>query len=88
MNLSLSLDPQKTVWIALLVSIISVLILSALAFRSLPDRTQTIPTPHFLQSERTRAEKFKLSKALLRTSFSLSATDFGENQFIKILSPS
>ena len=63
MDLSLSWEPQKTVWIALLISIISVLILSALAFRALPDRTQTIPTPHFRQSERTRAQKFKLSKA-------------------------
>ena len=63
MDLSLSWEPQKTVWIALLISIISVLILSALAFRALPDRTQTIPTPHFRQSEGTRTQKFKLSKA-------------------------
>ena len=65
MNLSLSWEPQKTVWIALLVSIISILIFSVLAFRSLPDRTQTISTPYFHQSEGIYAERFKLSKAIL-----------------------
>jgi len=65
LNLSLSWEPQKTVWIALLVSLISILIFTALAFRSLPDRTQAIQTPHFRQGIEIYAEKFELSKAIL-----------------------
>ena len=65
MDLSLSWEPQKTIWIALLVSIISVLIFSVLAFRSLPDRTQTTSTPHFRGSKGIYVEKFRLSNAIL-----------------------
>ena len=65
LNLSLSWEPQKTVWIALLFSLISILIFTALAFRSLSDRTQAIQTPHFRQGAGIYAEKFELSKAIV-----------------------
>ena len=65
MDLSLSWEPQKTVWMGLLVSLISVLLFSVLAVRSLPDRTQVTSTPHFSKSKRNWSRKLRLSHAIL-----------------------
>ena len=65
MDLSLSWEPQKTVWTALLVSIISILIFSLLALRSLPDLTQATSTPHFSKSKGASSRKLRLSHAIL-----------------------
>ena len=65
-------------------SLASVIIVrpSSRSFFCPPDR---LPANSFLTCVSPR--KSKLSKALPKTSFSLSATDFGENQFINIFSP-
>jgi len=65
MDLSISWEPQKTVWIALLISVISVIILLLLALRSLPDRTQAPSMPRFSKSTRTSSRKLPIPNAVL-----------------------
>ena len=65
MKLSLSWEPQKTVWMGLLVSIISILLFTVLAVRSLPDRTQATSTPHFSKSKGNYSRKLSPSYAIL-----------------------
>ena len=65
MDLSLSWEPQKTVWTGLLVSIISVLLFSVLAVRSLPDRTQATSTPRFRKSNGNCSRKLRPSYSIL-----------------------
>ena len=82
MDLSLHWQPQNTVWVALIISIISVLLSLTLAFRSLPDRTQGSSSPCFRRSSDNRHKKWKKSTALL---FSIIVLIFSAINLPKLL---
>ena len=67
MNITLSWKPQNTVWAGLVASAISVFIFIVLAFRSLPDRTNTASEPRFRNSQSLRRKRNKLSTATIFT---------------------
>jgi len=89
MNITLSWKPQNTVWAGLVASAISVFIFIVLAFRSLPDRTNTASEPRFRNSQSLRRKRNKLSTATIFTLvvFIFSLLNLPEFLLLSVLIP-